>query len=66
MSGYEDKELSRRIIDNIEFVRVNMKANIYDQTVLEGMVTAFPQTEEIIKNGIFNGVSATDMLPSDR
>lgn len=59
--GYEDKELSRRVIDNMEFARANMKANIYDQAVLEGVATSFPQTEEIIENGIVNGVSATDV-----
>lgn len=59
--GYEDKELSKRIIENLEFARANMKANIYDQAVLEGVATSFPQTEEIIENGIVNGVSATDV-----
>lgn len=59
--GYEDKELSKRIIENMEFARANMKANIYDQAVLEGVATSFPQTEEIIENGIVNGVSATDV-----
>jgi len=38
-----------------------MKANIYDQAVLEGVGTSFPQTEEIINNGIVNGVKASDV-----
>ena len=38
-----------------------MKVNIYDQAVLEGVATSFPQTEDIIENGIVNGVSATDV-----
>lgn len=59
--GYEDKKLSRRVLDNMEFARANMKTNIYDQAVLEGVATSFPQTEEIIENGIVNGVSATDV-----
>lgn len=59
--GYEDRELSKRVIENMEFARANMKANIYDQAVLEGVATSFPQTEEIIENGIVNGVSATDV-----
>lgn len=33
-----------------------MKANIYDQAVLEGVATSFPQTEDIIENGQVNGV----------
>lgn len=59
--GYEDKGLSGRVLDNMEFARANMKANIYDQAVLEGVATSFPQTEEIIENGIVNGVSAADV-----
>lgn len=59
--GYEDKELPQKVIKNLEFARVNMKANIYDQAVLEGVATSFPQTEDIIENGRVNGVSATDV-----
>ena len=39
-----------------------MKANIYDQAVLEGVATTFPQTEEIIENGTVNGMNADDVL----
>ena len=59
--GYEDKELSTRVLQNLDFARANMKANIYDQAVLEGVATTFPQTEDIIENGKVNGVSATDV-----
>lgn len=59
--GYEDKELPARILQNLDFARANMKANIYDQAVLEGVATSFPQTEDIIENGQVNGVSATDV-----
>lgn len=59
--GYEDKELSGRVRENLEFAKANMKANIYDQAVLEGVATSFPQTEEIIENGKVSGVSATDV-----
>ena len=45
----------------MEFARANIKANIYDYEVLEVVVTSLPQTEEIIENGIVNGVSATDV-----
>ena len=48
-------------IGNFDFARVNMKSNIYDQAVLEGVATSFPQTEDIIENGIVHGVSATDV-----
>lgn len=59
--GYEDQELSGRVLLNLDFARANMKTNIYDQAVLEGVATTFPQTEEIIENGIVNGVSASDV-----
>ena len=38
-----------------------MKMNIYDQAVLEGVATSFPQTEEIIENGKVSGMTATDV-----
>ena len=59
--GYASSELSPRVIQNLEFARANMKANIYDQAVLEGVATSFPQTEDIIDNGIVNGMAATDI-----
>ena len=59
--GYEDQELSKRVLQNLDFARANMKMNIYDQAVLEGVATSFPQTEDIIENGKVNGVSATDV-----
>ena len=59
--GYEDKALPVRVLQNLDFARANMKMNIYDQAVLEGVATSFPQTEDIIENGKVNGVSATDV-----
>lgn len=60
-AGYSEDELSSDVINNIAFARANMKMNIYDQAVLEGVVTSFPQTEEIIDNGKISGVTATDV-----
>lgn len=59
--GYEASELSPRVIQNLNFARANMKANIYDQAVLEGVATSFPQTEDIIENGTVNGMTAADI-----
>ena len=59
--GYSEDELSADVITNIEFARANMKMNIYDQAVLEGVATSFPQTEEIIDNGKVSGMTATDV-----
>ena len=60
-AGYSENELSADVITNIEFARANMKMNIYDQAVLEGVATSFPQTEEIIENGKVTGMTATDV-----
>lgn len=59
--GYTEAELSSRVLLNLDFARANMKTNIYDQAVLEGVATSFPQTEDIIDNGIVNGMTATDV-----
>ena len=60
-AGYSEDELSSDVINNIAFARANMKMNISDQAVLEGVATSFPQTEEIIDNGKISGVTATDV-----
>lgn len=59
--GYSDKELTARVQLNLDFARANMKSNIYDQAVLEGVATTFPQTEDIIENGKVSGMSASDV-----
>ena len=59
--GYEESELSPRVRLNIDFARANVKNLIYDQAVLEGVSTTFPQTESILENGEVNGVKASDV-----
>ena len=59
--GYSDMELSARIQLNLDFARANMKSNIYDQAILEGVATTFPQTEDIIENGKVSGMTASDV-----
>ena len=58
---YSEDELSADVVNNIAFARANMKMNIYDQAVLEGVATSFPQTEEIIENGKVSGMTAADV-----
>ncbi|MCD8087710.1 MAG: Fic family protein [Oscillospiraceae bacterium] len=60
-AGYSEDELPAAVITNISFARANMKTNIYDQAILEGVATSFPQTEEIIENGKVSGMTATDV-----
>ena len=59
--GYTEQKLSSRVLLNIDFARANMKSNIYDQAILEGIATTFPDTETIIENGIVNGMTPTDV-----
>ena len=59
--GYTEEELSPRVLLNIDFARANLKTSIYDQAVLEGIATTFPQTVDIIDNGVVNGVRAQDV-----
>ncbi len=60
-NGYSPSELSTDVIMNLDFARANMKSSIYDQAVLEGVATTFPQTEEILDKGIVNGMTADDV-----
>nr|MCR4936375.1 Fic family protein [Oscillospiraceae bacterium] len=59
--GYTDAELSARVQLNLDFARSNLKSTIFDQAVLEGVATTFPQTEDILENGRVTGVSASDV-----
>jgi hypothetical protein len=59
--GFEGGALAARVALNLDFARANMSASIYDQAVLEGVATSFPQTEEILNNGKVSGMTATDV-----
>lgn len=59
--GYKENELDSSIIINIEFGRVNLKRNIYNQAILEGVGTTIVQTEAIIENGKVNGMKPDDI-----
>ena len=59
--GYTEGEFSPRVLLNIDFARANIKSLIYDQAVLEGIATTFPQTETILENGEVHGVKASDV-----
>lgn len=59
--GYVQDSLDSKVILNLEYARSNMKQIIYDQAILEGVSTTFPQTETIIENGTVNGMKADDI-----
>ncbi len=59
--GYEEESLKKEVILNIDFARANLKNNIYNQAILEGVGTTLPQTEDIIENGKVIGVTSSDV-----
>lgn len=61
LKGFTQDQLSPRVLLNLDFARINMKSSIYEQAVLEGVATSFPQTEDIVENGKVNGVAANDV-----
>ena len=60
--NYSQEELPNEVILNLDFARANMKSLIYDQAVLEGISTTFPDTEAIIDNGKVNNMSTEDVM----
>ena len=60
--NYNQEELSNEVILNLDFARANMKSLIYDQAILEGISTTFPDTEAIIDNGKVNNMSTEDIM----
>lgn len=59
--GYSEDELEPDVLLNLDFARKNMKAIIYDQAILEGCATTFPDTETIIDNGKVSNMKAEDV-----
>lgn len=59
--GYSEEDVKSNVLINLEFARSNMKKIIYDQAVLEGVGTTFPDTEAIIDNAKVNNMTAEDV-----
>ncbi|MDO5328612.1 MAG: Fic family protein [Coriobacteriia bacterium] len=59
--GFNEDKLSLQVMNNIDLARSNIKNLIYSQAVLEGVGATFPQTEDIIENGIIHNVSTQDV-----
>lgn len=59
--GYQENELLPVVIRNLDFARAHIKESIYDQAILEGVATTFPQTEDILENRIVSGMKASDI-----
>ncbi|MCQ2793967.1 MAG: Fic family protein [Bacilli bacterium] len=58
---YSSTELSSKAKLCIDFARKNRNVIIYDQAILEGIATTFPDTEEIIENGRIKNASTNDV-----
>ncbi len=59
--GYASEGLTPELMRNLDFARRHIKVSIYNQAILEGIATTFPQTERILDNGIVRGVRAEDV-----
>ena len=59
--GYKENSIPAETLLNLEFAKANMKIIIYDQAILEGVATTFPDTESIIENGKVNNMKADDV-----
>lgn len=59
---YIQEDIPKSVAINLEFARANMKSIIYDQAILEGVSTTFPDTELILENGKVNNMSSSDVL----
>lgn len=59
--GYKEGELKPNVILARDFARKNRNLIIYDQAILEGIGTTFPDTEEIIEKGIIKRAKTEDV-----
>ena len=47
---------------NIDYARSNLAVLIYNQAMLEGVVTTYADTESIIEGGKVNGMTSIDIM----
>ncbi|MGI6714541.1 MAG: Fic family protein [Bacilli bacterium] len=59
--GYKEGELLPNVILARDFARINRNVTIYDQAILEGIGTTFPDTEAILEKGIIKNAKADDI-----
>ena len=62
-----DKEIvdtlqQKNVWFNIDYARNNLVDLIYNQAMLEGVVTTYADTESIIEGGQVNGMTSTDIM----
>lgn len=59
--GYINETIPNAVLLNIDYARASIKEMIYNQAILEGVSTTFPQTETIIENGTLYGMKVSDV-----
>ena len=57
-----DISQNKNVDINIDYARSNLAVLIYNQAMLEGVVTTYADTESIIEGGQVNGMTATDII----
>ena len=60
--NYHESELSEQVKLNIDFAKRNLVDSIYNQAILEGVVTTYENVNNILNNGQVNGKTATDII----
>ncbi|HPM15413.1 MAG TPA: Fic family protein [Bacilli bacterium] len=58
---FESFELTDDVKLNLDFARRNMVDSIYKQSILEGIVTTYSDTETIVNGGIVKGMTTKDI-----
>lgn len=60
--NYQESELSDEVKLNIDFAKRSLVDSVYNQAMLEGVVTTYADTESIIEGGQVNGMTSTDIM----
>ena len=60
--NYQESELSNEVKLNIDFAKRNLVDSIYNQAMLEGVVTTYDNINNILNSGQVNGMTSTDIM----
>lgn len=60
--NFNYSDLSKKVKLNIDLAKRNLVDTIYNQAILEGIVTTFADTENIIEGAKVNGMTPTDIM----
>ena len=60
--NYIETEINSKIKENIDFAKKHLKDTIYNQAILEGIITTYTNIENIIEGGKVNNMTPDDIL----